>query len=182
MEEKMNRKRAQIIGQVFIYILAIVAFAAILLFGYRIIVDLDDKQCDVKAIKFKTDLESTFSEIFGSYDKVRNKLDFTLPCETTKVCFVDFDYAGSKEPCEATPQACNYLSSYASSDETDQNVFLDPPSEIKLKVSKIRFADGNGPELDQGIYCISAKSGRIKLRLEGKGIYVQVSEYVPSTQ
>lgn len=173
----MNRKRAQIIGQVFIYILAIVAFAAILSFGYIAVQKLLQKQCDVKSIKFKTDLESTFSEIFGSYGKVRNNLDFTLPCETTKVCFVDFDSENKAcESEEVTPQACNYLSSYASSDETDQNVFLDPPSEIKLKVSPLKFDE------DIGTYCISAKSGRIKLRLEGKGTYVKVSEYVPSTQ
>ena len=105
----MNRKRAQIIGQVFIYILAIVAFAAILSFGYIAVQKLLQKQCDVKSIKFKTDLESTFSEIYGSYGKVRNKLDFTLPCETTKVCFVDF--GSSEKNCDAstaTPQACNY--------------------------------------------------------------------------
>ena len=173
----MNRKRAQIVGQVFIYILAIVAFAAILGFGYIIIDILLQKQCDVKSIKFKTDLESTFTGIFGSYGKVRNNLDFTLPCETKKVCFVDFDYDGEKmcDPDTATPQVCNYLSTYFSHEDAEQNVFLDPPSEIKLKVSPIKFKD------DVGTYCISAKSGRIKLLLEGKGTYVQVSEALPQT-
>ncbi|MBS3118331.1 hypothetical protein J4417_01465 [Candidatus Woesearchaeota archaeon] len=161
----MNRKRAQIIGQVFIYILAIVAFAAILSFGYIAVQKLLTKQCDVKSIKFKTDLESTFTGIFGSYGKVRNNLDFTLPCETKKVCFVDFDYDGEKmcDPDTATPQVCNYLSTYFSHEDAEQNVFLDPPSEIKLKVSPIN------------------KSGRIKLLLEGKGTYVQVSEALPQT-
>jgi len=170
----MNRKRAQIVGQVFIYILAIVAFAAILGFGYIIIDILLQKQCDVKSIKFKTDLESTFTGIFGSYGKVRNNLDFTLPCETKKVCFVDFD--NSVKICDsglATPQACNYMDTYTDYDKTEQNVFLDPPSEIKLKVSPIKF------DKDVSTYCISAKSGRIKLRLEGKGTYVQVSEALP---
>ncbi len=177
----MNHKRAQIIGQVFIYILAIVAFAVILSFGYVAVQKLLQKQCDVKSIKFKTDLESTFSEVFGSYGKVRNNLDFTLPCETTKVCFVDFDYAGPKEPCEATPQACNYFTSgsYSTYDETDQNVFLDPPSELKLKVSKIKFLDEKDKETEAGTYCVSAKSGKIRLRLEGKGTYVLVSEALP---
>lgn len=173
----MNHKRAQIIGQVFIYILAIVAFAAILSFGYIAVQKLLQKQCDVKSIKFKTDLESTFSEILGSYGKVRNNLDFTLPCETAKVCFVDFGYEKEKT-CDdptLTLQACNYFTSesYPTYDKADQNVFLDPPSEIKLKVSPLKFDE------DIGTYCISAKSGRIKLRLEGKGIYVKVSEALP---
>lgn len=178
----MNRKRAQILGQVFIYILAIVAFAAILSFGYIAVQKLLQKQCDVKSIQFKTDLESTFSEVFGSYGKIRNNLDFILPCETTKVCFVNFDSEDkSCEPKKVTSQACNYFTSgsYSTYDETDQNVFLDPPSELKLKVSKIKFLDKPGKETEAGTYCLSAKSGKIRLKLEGKGAYVLVSEALP---
>ena len=54
------------VGQVFIFIVAALTFALILMFGYRAIAGFLKSGEDVAFVQFKTGLESSVKKIYGS--------------------------------------------------------------------------------------------------------------------
>src|SRR3989344_3032472 len=86
----MNKK-GMAIEQVFIFILAAVVFAVILIFGYKSISGFLDKGEEVGFISFKTDLESSIKKISTEYGAVRI-VEFHPPLSYEKICFIDTDY------------------------------------------------------------------------------------------
>ncbi|MBU4493282.1 MAG: hypothetical protein KKA61_02835, partial [Nanoarchaeota archaeon] len=63
-------KKAQIHGQVFIYILTLIITAAILLYGYNAITSISTKAEQVEFVKFKNDLKQDFEKISTDYGSV----------------------------------------------------------------------------------------------------------------
>src|SRR3989344_2540252 len=86
----MNKK-GMAIEQVFIFILAAVTFAVILIFGYKSISGFMDKGEEVSFVRFKTDLESSIKKISTEYGAVRIQ-QFNAPLNYDKICFIDTDY------------------------------------------------------------------------------------------
>jgi len=80
-------RRSQIVGQIFIYIMAAIVIGIIILIGYKAVDTMMEKSCAVQQINFKTKIEG-FLEKYNSYGSV-NKEVMVAPCEYEEICFVD---------------------------------------------------------------------------------------------
>ena len=64
-------KKAMGVGQVFIFIVAAITFALIMIFGYKAISGFVSTGEDVAFVQFKTDLENSVRKIYTEYGAVR---------------------------------------------------------------------------------------------------------------
>ena len=158
-------KKGQIIGQIFIYILAIILIAFVLGYGYKTIAAFRQKTEQVSFIQFKTELQNAVKTITTDFGSVKIKV-FPVPGNYNKVCFVRSH--------ESFPAITSIFNNYpiirdSVEDNVEKNVFL-----IK-NTAKDSFYVGKivtSPDL----YCVDVKNSAIKLRLEGKGNHVVISE------
>ncbi len=86
----MNKK-ALAISQVFMFLVMIITFAVIMLFGYKAIAGFLEQGQKVEFVQFKNDLESAVRRISLDYGSVRLE-EFYLPPSYRKICFLDLDY------------------------------------------------------------------------------------------
>lgn len=177
-------QKGQAIGQVFIYIIVALTFALITIFGYKAIEGFLEKSEQVAFVSFKTELETTFSQITPEYGSVR-LLEFRTPIGFRKICFVDVE-ENIPRNCDFDPIACDQwkeLDLLPNDDNTQkkeryqsasQNVFLSPPAEFPIKVSRLKTRVGN--EYDFDYLCLPVINGHFNLRLEGQGSQALISQ------
>jgi hypothetical protein len=174
------------VGQVFIFIIVVLTFGLIMVFGYKAISDFLEGGEEVAFVQFKNDLESSIKTIYTEYGSVREKT-FRPPAKYTQICFIDLDYgdiAFAKEDlCDENIVACSVwedaLEAQRSSGDpgvgyksVDINVFLTPDAP-SIKVHNIELFDENGVET--GAYCFKITRGIFSLRMEGKGSHTKIS-------
>lgn len=176
----MMNKKALGVGQVFIFILVVLTFGLITIFGYKAVTGFLEKGEQVQFVRFKTDLESAVKRISTDYGSVRTE-DFRLPGKFSRVCFVDMDYLATDEEigelCQYDELACEVWrdarqanqAGASGYDSVDDNVFLTPSAPVSLKVFKLRM--GNG----EGFSCGAVSGGKFTLRMQGGGSYALVS-------
>ncbi len=170
------------VGEVFVYILAAVTFAAIMLFGYKAINSFLESGEAVEFVQFTNDLQNSILKIYSEYGAVRVK-NFYVPGEYTQICFVDFEVPYAP-PCTEDAIACAAWEQVrgrwdGESDDqkkteilagVEENVFLTPLQEHpRLKVHAIRCAG------EAGICCFPIVNGRFELQLEGQGDATKVA-------
>lgn len=183
-------KRALIVGQIFIYILAIIVFSLIMLFGFNAIRNILQTGEKAQFVDFKTTLENEIRTITSQYGDVmvfddRNQL--RVPGNYKELCFIDIDSnPASSAICASQDEEKRLIcDSWTTSYQNRQilkgpfeNVFLVPSAPSKIFIQeKIKIdanADGN-PDAT-GELCIKTVAGRVNLRLEGRGTYVLISE------
>src|SRR3989338_11566318 len=123
------------IGQVFIFIVAALTFALIMIFGYKSITQFIEKGEQIEFVQFKSDLESSIKRIYSQYG-ARSTQQFTLPGKYEQICFVDLE-ANEETPgqvdqlCTKNQAAClAWQDALAVTDPkekfagVDENVFL----------------------------------------------------------
>jgi len=155
---KSSIKKGQI-NQVFIYIMAVIIFAAIMLYGYKAIKNIMEKGNYVEYTNFKKDFENTV-ENSKQYGEVNIK-SFSLPPGVSEICIVDI-----KEPVDTTAPM---LVQDAWQSKT-YNVVLLPIKYDNLFVEGIKIDT-------PGFLCnhTSAVRSKITLRFEGSGNAVRIS-------
>ena len=180
---------------VFVFILAAVTLALILIFGYKSISGFLEKGEDVTFIRFKTDLESSIKKIASEYGAVRIQ-EFNPPLNYEKICFIDTNFyflnliPGDPSPIEDLcadenmPLACDVwndaLTAHENGEdsyESVEDVFLKPLAPVKIKIGKISIADSTG--LPIGYLCPVIRGGSFTLQLTGKGSHTEISEVTP---
>ena len=149
-------KKAQIVGQIFIYLMGIIIAGFILLYGYKVIQGFRERTDQAVFIKFESDLltEVKNSREYGSV----NRETFPLSENFNEVCFLDLD-AFLHTGVEKYPLIENSLQS-----KVKKNVFLisgDENVENSLYVGKI--------DVEQGFLCLPTVGGRLNIEFEGKG-------------
>ncbi|MBU1111424.1 MAG: hypothetical protein ABIG93_01815 [archaeon] len=183
-----TNKRGMAISQVFVFIVAAITFAFVLIFGYNAVSDFLDKGETVEFYQFKSSLENTIVQIYSEYGAVRQE-DYYLPTGYEQICFVDLDFdysqatAGSQfdELCKKDPIACDVWETARNSETpgyagADENVFLQPSAPVALKVYKIELH--NAADERVGYLCQDIDKGHFTLRLEGKGSKTLLTEIV----
>lgn len=169
----MLLKKSQIFGQIFIYILAIIIFSLILLYGYKTVKSFGKKADDVTMIQLITELKTSVKKVKGDYGTIRKK-ELSIPGVYSYVCFLDLDYSGqasSNDICmsgtlDYHPAVCNSWQ-----DQAQSNMFL-----ITSKEEIVAHYVA-GIEIDSKYDCMEVKQGKIVLRLEGLGNAVKLSEW-----
>jgi len=169
-------KKATSIGMVFIFMVAAITFAVIMIFGYKTIAEFMGKGEQVEFYKFKVDLESNIKKIYTEYRSVDIE-EFRLPSRYERICFVNLDMP-PPDDCSFDLVACDAWETDWSWEQSkgwnkgDGNVFLKPlPSEGSpmIEVYKIDL----GPE---SYLCLPIINGKFSLRLEGMGDKTRVSK------
>lgn len=155
-------KKAQILGQVFIYILTIIIFGIILLYGYRAIKDMGARADQVLLIQLKKEMVNAIEKTdYGSV----TKQELTLPNKYGEVCFVDLN-----RPANGLSEHPLVYDSW--DDNVEANMFL-----IKDKTTVDSYYIGNIEITNPYYRCVKAVQGKVTLRLEGKGRLVELSEW-----
>lgn len=190
----MMNKKGVGVGQVFIYIVAAISFALIMIFGYKAINSFLQSGEQVQLVQFKTDLESSIKKIYTEYGSVRTE-KYRIPGAFEQVCLVNMEYPATPEEidalckknayaCDTWKQAIEAQQKYEADpaanpkdgyDSVDENVFLTPQTEglTQLKVYRISIdQDDDGTE--EGFLCEPIKKGSFSLVLEGKGDHTQI--------
>ncbi len=163
------------VGQVFIFIVAALTFALILIFGYRAITGFLQSGEDVAFVQFKTGLESSVKKIYTEFGSVRVER-YSTPLTYNQVCFVDMDKPYDLELCSFDQVACSIWKGTSDAGKgyegVDENVFLTPPAPVKIKVYKVSVEVESGKDF----LCIPIKQGAFSIVMEGKGDKTLLSE------
>jgi len=163
-------KKAQIIGQVFVFIIAAILFTLVLLYGYKAIGTFGEQRKEIALIEFQDDLRAAISKVAVDYGSVK-KFTMNVPSDFEEICFIDLDKIrgtggqggiGVKAfLANSHPLIANEING-----GTSQNVFLDPFPDQPLRIPRISVG---GPNEDQGFLCLPNTRVGILLKLSGLG-------------
>jgi len=179
-------KKGMGVGQVFVFIIAALTFALIMIFGYQSISRFIISGEEVAFVQFKTDLEDSIKTIYTEFGAIRIE-KFYPPEKFEHICFVNMNYDFTVEEkeklCKENPLACDVLDEaqvgvtegrcFTGYDCVDQNVFLKPQSTVAIKVYQISLSDSEGEE-EFGFLCKDIVQGLFSLGLEGKGDHAEL--------
>ncbi len=162
-------RKAQIAGQIFIYVLAVVISGLIIIYGYKAVISFRETSEKTSMIKFQKELENKFDEMATSYGDVEIAA-FNVP-NANEVCFVNTSFIGQTNKLPAT---ANSIIKSSVESGVQKSVFLCPDCTTSFYVGQISVLNKN-PSINHGFYCFKVSAGSFKIRLEGKGKYVEVS-------
>lgn len=153
-------KKGQIIGQVFIFIMAALIIGVIVLIGYNAISKTLSKSCQIEQISFKTKLESLIDRSNG-YGSV-TKQSLIAPCQYETVCFVDATEIGTANALDACP---NKIIQRSVIDGDLKNIFVS----TSKKTVPIGYAPLLRTDNPNNCTCIKQKTKNFQLMMIGIG-------------
>ena len=157
-------KKSQMVGQIFIFVLAIVLIGFILLFGYNSIAKFKGKMDNVALVKLKSDLASEVQTISADYGSVKIS-DFDISEGVTDVCFIH------THPYMPTDINSDYpIMDDSVESGAKKNVFL-----IKDNTVEESFFIG-AIALTENFKCFDVVANKIKVKFEGAGNHAKISE------
>ena len=169
-------KKAQIAGQIFIYIIAIVVVGLIIAYGYSAIKGFSERGEEVEYLTLKTGLENSVKSIVSDYGSVKRP-DIDIPGKYEMVCFVDKalrDGSDATAICQRRPGEDEryYQPIVCSAWQTGRsNAFLIPDGSESFDIGNI-VMEGGKPFI-----CMDVVNNRINLQLTGLGDRVEISEF-----
>ena len=162
-------KKAMGVGQVFVFIIAALSFALIMIFGYKAIGDFLPQGEKVQFYQFKTDVETSIQRIYSEYGSVRIE-QFNTPGDYHQICFVDLNAPFNPEMCPFDQYGCGVWKDAGSYDRADANVFLKPLPEAEIPPIKVYNI-----QMEQGFLCLPITQGQFTVILEGRGDHAFIS-------
>ncbi len=162
------KRRGQIMGQVFIYILAGLVFVLIISYGYKAVKFFIERQEQVVIIDFKTDLETAVESVKRDFGTVR-KVTLKLPSKYFGVCFLDPMTCSTTTPELVLPnQEIKVPWAQDACAVKSGNVFVVPRALENFYFPDLQVANGS--------VCIPNVNG-VTVRLEGTGKKAKVSQW-----
>ena len=149
-------RKAQLAGQIFIYIIAVVVVGLIILYGYSAIKSFSKRGEEVEYLTLKTSLESAVKGISSDFGSIKRP-DIAIPGKYKQVCFgekVSGAVINATQWCMKEPIACAVWRTNRS------NVFLIPDGTDNFDVGEIAT-------LPQGehVICFDVVNNKINLQL-----------------
>ena len=169
--------KAQISGQVFVYIFSMIVASAVLMFGYMAITSLNKANTEIQATRFTGKLSQDLEASKG-FGTVRNGQTYKeIPQKIQEVCFAYIEKinAHNLNHIADSIQIQNSIESSVNNPGTSQpyNVFLIPDAQ------KYWFHEDNmgvKPESSNNyVRCFPVTNGQLKLRMIGCGNKVIVA-------
>ena len=171
-------KQGQIQGQVFVYILALIIFSAVLLYGYKAVKQFGDQSEQLLITQLTNNIQTQVEKIDSQYGSV-DRLPVEVPERFDKICFIDtregcmyrptqergFDCIGNDFPVEEYPFICD-----AWKDCTGENMFLVQGNSV------VGYNIGN-LQVKGGFFCSNVKIPKTEFRLKGIGEYAEISPW-----
>ena len=151
-------KKGELAGQIFVYIVTIILIGMVLLYGYRAIDSFRKRSEEVSYLKFKTELESAVKLTASDYGSVKREA-FDVSGGYQGVCFVDLDNinVNSNKDIAEYPLIKDSIAGGVK----DWNVYFPNMEADPFYIGKI-YVQG-------GFLCLPATSGKLTIRIEGRG-------------
>ena len=162
-----STKKAQILGQIFIFILAGLVFILIIMYGYKAINYFIERQEQVVLVDFKTDLEIAIEGVKRDYGTVR-KVELKLSNDYLGVCFVDPVTCASQTPTLITATQIQAPWAQDSCQAHSANIVTIPRSQ-DIWTPDI--------QVDSPGYVCIPNTGKIEVRMEGTGKKTKISQW-----
>ena len=166
----LRNLKSQMIGQIFIYVLAVILIGFILIYGYNAITTFREKSEQVFFVKLKNDLSNMVEIISPDYGSVKIR-NFEVS-GYNKVCFVknfpDFPPTLSGTGYPIMEDSVN--------DKVERNVFLIKDGTIEALLIGDITVDKDNDGIEDDIICIRVVSNRIEIKFEGKGDHALLSK------
>ena len=87
-------KKAELMSQPLYYVFVMIVIAMVLYFGFTVITKLGETKEKANFIQFKTDFQSSVSNIYSLNPGSKNSYSLLLPKDAKQVCFKKFaDYS-----------------------------------------------------------------------------------------
>lgn len=164
----MRSKRSQIPGQIFIYVVAIILFSLVLIYGYNAIKGFKERSEQIAYIKFKTDLTSTVKRVSPDYGTLKRE-EFFIGGGYSKICFVQSYH---QEQNFYFPDSISDLivrDSFESG--VDKNVFLFTNTlQESFNIGEINVSNN-------GYKCFDVVNGKVKIQFLGRGDHTFISAW-----
>lgn len=158
-------QRGQILGQVFILVLAALIFILILVYGYRAISQFSNRSEQIALIDFQNSLANAVKAISLDFGSVK-RVDLTTPTRYQQLCVL----CTNTDTCTPTQEFSDahplLIESWQGG---SQNVFLTPLSETPILLDRVEATNGG--------FCTPIIQGKVSLRLEGKGDHALVGPW-----
>lgn len=155
--------KAQLYGQIFIYVLTVILISFILVYGYNAVHNFKSRAEQVSCLKFKNDLINAIDSISTDFGSVKKK-ELQLCLGYSKLCFIE-SFESPNLPGNIDPIIKDSILS-----NTGRNVFM------AENMAKESFYAGK-ISVEPDILCIKAVNSKINIRLEGKGNHVAISQW-----
>ncbi len=166
----MKNKQAQMAGQIFMYILAIIVFSMTLLYGYKAINYFNERSSEISYLQLESDIKNEIEKVQGDTKGTIKKKVLTIPGSYDHVCFVE---SYPKFP-ETPPISTGYdlIDAHINPpiSAEDKNMFLAPPGDVSFDIGDIKVDDVGDQE-----ECVNITNGKVTLKLESMGNHVWVS-------
>lgn len=159
-------RRAQLYGQIFIYILTILIIAFILIYGYNAISSFKGRTEQIVSLKLSEDIKSSVEKItpdFGS--TIKKEIDIGSASE---ICFVE-TYDAPSLPIDTITRYPIIKDSVDSN--SGKNVFL-----MRKNIASSFYAGKISVNPD--LLCMLSTNGKVTLKLDGMGDHAVLSRWV----
>ncbi|MEM4259659.1 MAG: hypothetical protein QXG00_00325 [Candidatus Woesearchaeota archaeon] len=156
-------KKSQIVGQVFIYIFAIIVVGFLALIGANLFKKITIEKCNIQETSFISNINK-YIDIYSDYGSVHKEI-LQAPCNSKEICFVSTNKIGANG---IIPNQYPIIKDSVE-DGVQMNIFLVTSKETKP------LAYSEKLEVDNGFLCISVGRG-LKLTFTGNGQTTIVSE------
>ncbi|MFH1591206.1 MAG: hypothetical protein ABIC95_04730 [archaeon] len=190
MRRRME-KRAQIPGQVIIYIFGAAVVIMVLFFGLRAVTSLGQQSKDIARVNFEKSLNREISQLVVEWGSMSEKT-FSLPAGVNRICFIDATI-DPMDPSEITtenlaklnPIMVNYWKS-ANADESKENVFLigeqvepifigeEHSGESYFQVAPVIGSVPQGALWFSGVLCPPVTDRRFTITISGEGRFAKI--------
>lgn len=162
--------------QIFIFILAMLITAGIVVYGYTAIKDFGEKQEQVELITFQTQIENELDILLGDFGTIKRP-PIKTPANVEYVCFGDKnnnDYANSPL-CQDLANYPGALSRIACSayEGGKSNVFLIPDGSTNFMAADNNLDVSGVPGK---VLCIKTQRGQLKVQFESLGNEIKVTQ------
>lgn len=171
----MLSKKSLAASQFLIYIITILIFSFILLYGYNAIRGFKDKSEQIAYINFKTELTSTIKRVSPDYGTVK-KEEFFIGGEYTKVCFVQ-SYKKEANFVAIKDKIIDLIVKDSFESNVDKNTFLfaDNTMQESFDIGKINVTKDKVD--NAGYLCIDLVNGKAKIKFKGMGDHTLISRW-----
>jgi len=162
-------KKSQV-QQIFIYIVAIILFSLILVYGYNAIRGFRAKTDQVALLQLKNDISSSITKVSTDFGTIiKKRLD--VPFKYKEICFVDLTKTGIAEFTDICGVNGNPLVCDSWTSNSPYNMFLISQKDTETyNIGEIRIDN-------PFFFCTNVTNGKATVKLEGKGDYVLLSEW-----
>ncbi len=162
----MKNKQAQMVGQIFMYILAIIVFSMTLLYGYKAINYFNERSSEISYLQLESDIKNEVEKVQGDTKGTIKKKVLTIPGSYDRVCFVESFPSFPSSISTQYPLVNDHIASEAD----DKNMFLAPPGDVSFNIGDIKVEEGVNKTV-----CVTIINGKVTLKLESMGNHVWVS-------